>query len=281
MDETLTGYFKIIELKQTQDLSLIKTAYKKLASKYHPDKNPQNKHWAEEKFKLVSEAYRLIMKHLNSRTSSEFAGSESFYRPDRQSDYESKIPNYWDTIRHSHNPEDQIKVILHELETENSKEGLRLFDVLVNEMIGIDPLSLLSHTNYFDACYLLAEALEKDRRPIKAAVYYSVYHQHIRIQLHQRVFAEDLKGKIVKLYKNRICKKSTKAEAIKYFLIMLDQVSFNNKEKASLLKDLAKLYLANDEISLAVLVLKDAQKLDPLLKGLDKLTSQLLSMGKS
>lgn len=87
----LAGYFKIIGLPQTHDLGLIKTAYKKMASKYHPDKNLQNKHWAEEKFKLVSEAYRLIMKHLNSQTTSDFEGSEAFYRPDRQRAMKAKF----------------------------------------------------------------------------------------------------------------------------------------------------------------------------------------------
>lgn len=270
----LAGYFKIIELPQTQDLGRIKTAYKKLASKYHPDKNLQNKHWAEEKFKLVSEAYRLIMKHLNSQTTSEFEGSENFYRPERQRDFESKIPNYWDTIRNSRDPEDQVKLILHELETENSKIGLRLFDNLANEMMGIDPLSLLGHTNYFDACYMLAEALEKDRRYIKAAAYYSIYYQHIRIQLHQRAFAQELKEKIVKLYKTKICKTTSKMEDIKYFLIMLDQISFTHKERAKLLMDLTKLYLANDSKDLAITTLEEARKLDPDLKGCEKLMKQ-------
>lgn len=276
----LAGYFKIIEIKPTQDYGLIKTAYKKLASKYHPDKNLQNKHWAEEKFKLVSEAYRLIMKHLNSNTNFEFENANSIYHPDKQRSYESQIPNYWDTIRNSQNPADQINLILHELETENSKEGLRLFDQLTNEMFGIDPLSLLDQNNYFDACFLIAEALEKDRRYIKAASYYSIYYQHIRIQLHQRAFAQELKEKIVKLYKSKICKTTSKKEDIKYFLIMLDQISFNHKEKAKLLMDLAKLYIANEENDQAILVLKEAQKLDPTLKGVDKLLSLFIPTEK-
>ena len=270
----LAGYFKIIGLPQTQDLAQIKTAYKKLASKYHPDKNLENKHWAEEKFKLVSEAYRLIMKYLNSQ-STDFDDSEVYYRPEKQRTYESQIPNYWDTIRSSRDPVDQIKLILHELETENSKSGLRLFDQLTMEMTGIDPLSLLEHKNYFDACYFLAEAFEKDRRYIKAASYYSIYYQHIRIQLHQRTFSQELKEKIVKLYKTKICKTSSKKEDIKYFLIMLDQISFTNKERAKLLLDLAKLYLKNETKDQALSVLKEAFKLDPTLKGVEKLISQI------
>lgn len=277
----LSGYFKIIEINQTKDLELIKTAYKRLASKYHPDKNLQNKQWAEEKFKLVSEAYRLILKHLNSPITSDFAGSESFYNSERQKTYESQIPNYWDTIRNSSNPVDKINFFLHELETENLSAGLRLFDQLASEMFGIDPLSLLESTHYFDACYLLAEALEKDRRYIQATEYYSIYYQHIRIFLHQRVFAQELKEKIVKLYKTKVCKTADKNESIQYFLRMLGHVSFTHKEKAKLFKDLAKLYLMNNNRDMALEKLKEAQKLDPKLSGVEKLINQLNSMENS
>jgi Flp pilus assembly protein TadD len=92
--------------------------------------------------------------------------------------------------------------------------------------------------------------------------------------LHQRAFAQELKEKIVKLYKTKICKTTSKKEDLKYFLIMLDQISFTNKERAKLLLDLAKLYFANDTNDLALSALKEAQKLDPTLKGHEKLMKQ-------
>ena len=38
----------------------IKKAYRKLAMKWHPDKNPNNKDVAEEKFKKISKAYDIL-----------------------------------------------------------------------------------------------------------------------------------------------------------------------------------------------------------------------------
>ena len=52
-------YYEILGISKDADASAIKSAYKKLAIKYHPDKNPGDKA-AEEKFKEASEAYGVL-----------------------------------------------------------------------------------------------------------------------------------------------------------------------------------------------------------------------------
>ena len=53
-------YYKILGVKENAGQDEIKKVYKKLAVKYHPDKNPKNKKQAEEKFKEISEAYYVL-----------------------------------------------------------------------------------------------------------------------------------------------------------------------------------------------------------------------------
>lgn len=50
-------YYEVLGVTKTATDEEIKKAYRKLAKKYHPDANPDNKKEAEEKFKEVSEAY--------------------------------------------------------------------------------------------------------------------------------------------------------------------------------------------------------------------------------
>ena len=51
-------YYKILGVDKNSDKKEIKRAYRKLALKYHPDKNPSKS--AEEKFKDISEAYAVL-----------------------------------------------------------------------------------------------------------------------------------------------------------------------------------------------------------------------------
>ena len=52
-------YYKILGVERSASADEIKRAYKKVAIKYHPDRNPGNKE-AEEKFKQAAEAYDVL-----------------------------------------------------------------------------------------------------------------------------------------------------------------------------------------------------------------------------
>lgn len=52
-------YYKVLGISKTADDSEIKSSYRKLARKYHPDLNPDNKE-AEKKFKEINEANEVL-----------------------------------------------------------------------------------------------------------------------------------------------------------------------------------------------------------------------------
>src|SRR5690554_6294644 len=52
-------YYKILGLTKGATVKEIKAAYRKLARKYHPDLNPDNKE-SEQKFKEINEAHEVL-----------------------------------------------------------------------------------------------------------------------------------------------------------------------------------------------------------------------------
>ena len=54
-------YYEVLGVDKNASADEIKKAYRKLAVKYHPDKNPGDKA-AEEKFKAIAAAYETIKK---------------------------------------------------------------------------------------------------------------------------------------------------------------------------------------------------------------------------
>lgn len=56
----MADYYKILGVPKTADDEQLKKAYKKLALKWHPDRNPDNKDEANRRFKEISEAYEVL-----------------------------------------------------------------------------------------------------------------------------------------------------------------------------------------------------------------------------
>jgi DnaJ-class molecular chaperone len=65
-------YYDILGLDRNSSPEDIKKAYKTLAMKWHPDKNPNNKEEAETKFKLIVEAYNILSDENKKRQYDQF-----------------------------------------------------------------------------------------------------------------------------------------------------------------------------------------------------------------
>ena len=53
-------YYEVLEVSRDADGTTIKKSYRKLAIRFHPDKNPDDPE-AEDKFKEIGEAYEILM----------------------------------------------------------------------------------------------------------------------------------------------------------------------------------------------------------------------------
>lgn len=56
----MVNYYDVLEVKKTATTDDIRKAYKKLALRWHPDKNPNNLDEANRKFKEICQAYEIL-----------------------------------------------------------------------------------------------------------------------------------------------------------------------------------------------------------------------------
>ena len=87
-------YYELLGLERDADDDDIKKAYRKLARKYHPDKNPDKQEWATDMFKLVQEAYETLIDANKRDHYDKFGHRNVNVRPRRQPQ-----PQPWPTVQ--------------------------------------------------------------------------------------------------------------------------------------------------------------------------------------
>jgi curved DNA-binding protein len=78
-------YYQVLGIDKKASVDEIKKVYRKLALKWHPDKNPNNKA-AEEKFKKISEAYAVLSDAKKREQYDQFGSADQFRQQYSQED---------------------------------------------------------------------------------------------------------------------------------------------------------------------------------------------------
>ncbi|XP_051176548.1 dnaJ homolog subfamily B member 6 isoform X2 [Leptopilina boulardi] len=85
----MVDYYRILDVSRTSSSGDIKKAYRKLALKWHPDKNPENLEESTKKFKEISEAYEVLIDDAKRRSYDQRLYQKASSRPGRGFTYRS------------------------------------------------------------------------------------------------------------------------------------------------------------------------------------------------
>jgi len=101
----MVDYYSTLNVQRGASVADIKKAYRKLALRWHPDKNPENKDESEKRFKEISEAYEVLSDETKRLTYDRY-GKEGL---NRGSEPTTRRDHYYPSSFIFRNPEDVFR----------------------------------------------------------------------------------------------------------------------------------------------------------------------------
>ena len=283
----IPDYYQILEIERDATAREIKRAYRKLAIRYHPDKNPERTTFAEKMFREVCNAYNTLQ---DKKLKSDY--DRTLQTIERQ---QKSRDAYLDRLSRLNQTYAKLELLLQALLHHNYETGVSMYEQLRHrsEEIGkewrID--DFLSYEESRDCEFLIAEAYQKlgfsnggpssvlDRyRKIEQAML--IYESLLSAETKRpcfRHFIPEVKERLKFIYLYHFSIEGyDQTRAIP--LAKIRELRLSKRETAWMYKKIAEFYVEIDRFPEARTVLKMAFELQPRLTGAKKIC-QTLNMG--
>ena len=274
----------ILEVDQGATPKEIKKAYRKLAKKYHPDKNPGREEYAEKQFKKITTAYENLIKsnslnprkNLNPKHADKFDKSQKFKQPKSYNVYRIKIQNhkYNEYVKYREIRR-KSRSVLSELLSQNFYKAIKVYEHLKMEVSDFDLYSYLNYMDSRDCEFLLAEAYQMVRDYGKAIMLYEVALEHERKHPYFKQFTEEIKSRLKKIYFDLIFKTGGRTEEMVSCIPKIAGLGLSKREIAWIYKKIAESYFKEDFLEKAREILKEAFAIYPHLEGAKRICKKL------
>lgn len=253
---------KILNIRHGATSAEIKTAFRKLAAKYHPDKNPGRTTWAEENFKRVHTAYRHVL--------------ENRHRPSvyRAKERQNRAEHWWEQRRQSREPEVRLTAIIRELHRSNIGQAIEMYEDICAQYPDLEIFTFVTGKTRCDLMFLLAEAYESRKEFKKSVHLYKEAYAETKENKYFRGYAEEIRLKIKNIYCRDIVHDMDHAPAIREYRKLLE-FDLKKSERGFVLKKIAERYQKMGDIPSSEHYLTLAYRECPKLNGVLKLLRNL------
>ena len=280
----IPDYYQILEIERDATAREIKSAYRKLAKRYHPDKNPERTAFAEQMFREVCNAYNTLH---------DAKQKLNYDQTLRTIEREQKAHGtYLDSLNRFNQSYAKLELLLHALLHQNYETGVSMYEQLCHhsQEIGkewrID--DFLSYEESRDCEFLIAEAYQKlgfsngDRS--------STLERHRKIEqamlLYESLLSAESKRPCFRHFIREV-KERLKFIYLYHFsvegydqtchipLTKIRALKLPKRETAWMYKKIAEFYVEVDRFPEARTLLKMAFELQPRLTGAKKICRTL------
>ena len=283
----IPDYYQILEIKRDATAREIKIAFRKLAKRYHPDKNPERTAFAEKMFREVCNAYNIL--HDKQQKSNYDRALQTIER--QQKSHSA----YLDRLNKLNQTYAKLELLLHALLHHKYETGISMYEQLQHHSQErgkewrID--DFLSYEESRDCEFLIAEAYQKlgfsngdqssvlDRhRKIEQAML--LYESLLSAESQRpcfKHFIREVKERLKFIYLYHFTVEGYD-QACQIPLAKIRELKLSKRETAWMYKKIAEFYVEIDRFREARTVLKMAFELQPRLTGAKKIC-KILNMG--
>ena len=279
----IPDYYQILEIERNATDREIKRAYRKLAKRYHPDKNPEQTAFAEKMFREVCNAYNTLQ---DRKRKSDY--DRTLQTIDRQ---QKSHEVYLDRLNRLNQTYAKLELLLQALLHHNYETGISMYEQLQHrsQAIGkewrID--DFLSYEESRDCEFLVAEAYQRlgfangDRdRSHKIEQAMRMYESLLSAETKRpcfRHFIREVKDRLKFIYLYHFSVEGYD-QTHPIPLTKIRELKLSKRETAWMYKKIAEFYVEIDRFPEARTVLRMAFELQPRLTGAKKIC-QTLNIG--
>src|SRR5574341_259300 len=262
----MLNYYDILEIHEEVSTAEIRRSFRTLIKKYHPDIHGPNKVWADAKTKVIIQAYKTLSDSIARKQ------YDRIFKHTLKARRTQKTYAREETI--TENMQAKVRVILTDLLNCHIHKAIEKYERLLKEHAGDGFLLHLSHRDYIDCKFLLAEAYEKLKNYEVAIKLYEFVLERGKNTFHRSHLLDEIKERIRNIYCRTLAKRATPEKALGYYEKVLKLNLYKNKN-AFIYKKMAECHLKLKNYENALKYLSIALSLKPNLQGLSKLTIKL------